>query len=67
MPFLGFIMSVVIRGVASGTCLDTAGFKQLPHSLKQRFVHRSIQSFFSLTKLQRLTAGLKAPNPSIGT
>lgn len=60
MPFLGFIMSAVIRGVAGGTCLDIAGFKQLPHSLKRRFVRRSIQPF-SPDKAATFNSRIKSP------
>lgn len=53
-------MSVVIGGVASGTSLDIAGFKQLPHSAEQRFVRRSIQTFFP-DKAATFNSRIKSP------
>lgn len=69
MPFLGFIMSMVIGGGGGGQ-LDMSRHSWVqtaPSFSKATLCSQINPDVFSLTKPQRLTAGLKAPNPSIGT
>ena len=53
-------MSMVIRGWPAGQAPTEPRFKQLAHSLKRGFVHRSIQALFS-SKAATFNGRIKSP------